>query len=74
MILLSLFFMYICICYGGVFENSLNIFFLGFLFSAIFSFIFCAAFCFIIVAINKISRMLKNRCLLSTYVMLSTIY
>ena len=74
MIFLSLFFMYICICYGGVFENSLNIFFLGFLFSAIFSFIFCAAICFIIVAINKISRMLKNRCLLSTYVMLSTIY
>ena len=74
MIFLSLFFTYICICYGGVFENSLNIFFLGFLFSAIFSFIFCAAICFIIVGINKISRMFKNKCLLSIYVVLSTIY
>ena len=74
MIFLSLFFTYICICYGGVFENSLNIFFLGFLFSVIFSFIFCAAICFIIVAIHKISRMFKNKCLLSIYVVLSTIY
>ena len=74
MIFLSLFFTYICICYGGVFENSLNIFFLGFLFSAIFSFIFCAAICFIIVGIHKISRMFKNKCLLSIYVVLSTIY
>ena len=74
MIFLSLFFTYICICYGGVFENSLNVFFLGFFFSAIFSFIFCAAICFIIVGINKISRMFKNKCLLSTYVVLSTIY
>ena len=74
MIFLSLFFTYICICYGGVFENSLNVFFLGFLFSALFSFIFCAVICFIIVGINKISRMLKNKCLLSTYVVLSTIY
>ena len=74
MIFLSLFFTYICICYGGVFENSLNVFFLGFFFSAIFSFIFCAVICFIIVVINKISRMFKNKCLLSTYVVLSTIY
>ena len=74
LILLSLFFAYICVCYGGVFENSINAFFLGFLFSFILSFVLCAVICFIIVSINKISRMLKNRCLLSAYVVLSTVY
>ena len=74
LILLSLFFGYICISYLGVFKESINAFFFGFLFSFIFSFIFCAAICFIIVSINKISRIFKNRCLLSTYVVLSTIY
>ena len=74
LILLSLFFAYICVCYGGVFENSINAFFLGFLFSFILSFVLCALICFIIVLINKISRMLKNRCLLSAYVVLSTVY
>jgi len=71
---LSLFFTYICISYGGVFKNSINYFFLGFLFSFIFSFIFCAVICFIIVGINKIARIIKNRCLLSTFVVLSTVY
>ena len=70
----SLFFTYICVSYAGVFKNSINYFFLGFLFSCIFSFIFCAAICFIIVGINKIARILKNRCLLSTYVVFSTVY
>ena len=70
----SLFFTYICVSYAGVFKNSVNYFFLGFLFSCIFSFIFCAAICFIIVGINKIARILKNRCLLSTYVVFSTVY
>ena len=72
--ILSLLIAYICISYGGVFKNSINAFFFGLLFSAIFSFIFCAVICFIIVGINKISRIFKNRCLLSTYVVLSTIY
>ena len=74
LILLSLFFGYICISYLGVFKESINAFFFGFLFSFIFSIIFCAVICFIIVSINKISRIFKNRCLLSTYVVLSTIY
>jgi len=70
----SLFFTYICVSYAGVFKNSVNYFFLGFLFTCIFSFIFCSAICFIIVGINKIARVLRNRCLLSTYVVFSTVY
>ena len=74
LMILGLFFSYICVSYGGVFPNSINAFFFGFLFSALLSFIICALFCFIIVSINKIARACKNRCLLSTYVVLSTIY
>ena len=74
LMILGLFFSYICVCYGGVFPNSINAFFFGFVFSALLSFIICALFCFIIVSINKIARACKNRCLLSTYVVLSTIY
>ena len=72
--ILSLFFSYICVSYGGVFKNSTNYFFFGLLFSVILSFAFCAVICFIIVGINKIARCLKNRCLLSTYVVFSTAY
>ena len=74
LIILSLLIAYVCISYGGVFTNSINAFFFGLLFSFIFSFVICAIICFVIVSFNKISRALKNRCLLSTYVVLSTIY
>ena len=70
----GLFVSYICICYGGVFPNSINAFFFGLLFSLILSFIVCAIICFIIMVINKIARILKNRCLLSAYIVLSTVY
>ena len=72
--LISLFISYMCINYGGIFKNSINAFFFGLLFSIILSFILCAIICFIIVSIYKISRILRNRCLLSTYIVLSTIY
>ena len=70
----SLFLSYICICYGAVFENSLDYFFLGFLFSGIFSFIFCGVVCIIIVGIGKLSRIFKKKCLLSIYIALSKVY
>ena len=74
LMIFSIFFAYICICYAGVFRNSISAFLYGFLFSFITSFILCALFCLIIVGIYKISKSLKNKCLLSTYVVLSTMY
>ena len=74
MMLLSILFIYFCICYGGVFHNSISAFFLGFLFSFIFSFILCALFCFIIVGAYWLGKKFKNKCLLSIYIVLSTMY
>ena len=74
MMALSLLFAYFCICYGGVFPNSISAFLLGFLFSFILTFILCAFFCFIIVVIYKIGKKYKNKCILSTYIVLSTMY
>ena len=74
MSLLTLFISYICIIYGEIFKNSINAFFFGLLFTVIFSFVICAVICFIIVSIYMISRKLKNKCLLSTYIVLSTVY
>ena len=71
---LSILFAYICICYAGVFRNSISYFILGFILSCIFSFIFCAFFCFIIVGTLWLGKKYKNKCLLSTYYVLSTIY
>jgi hypothetical protein len=67
MILLSILFIYFCICYGGVFHNSISAFFLGFLFSFIFSFILCALLCFIIVGAYWLGKKYKNKCILSIY-------
>ena len=72
--ILSILFSYICICYAGVFSNSISAFLLGFLFSFITSVIICALFCLIIVVIYRIGKKFKNRCLLSTYIVLSTMY
>ena len=74
MMLLSILFIYFCICYGGVFHNSISAFFLGFLFSFIFSFILCALFCFIIVGAYWLGKKFKNKCILSIYIVLSTMY
>ena len=74
LMIFSIFFAYICISYAGVFCNSISAFLYGFLFSFITSFILCALFCLIIVAIYKISKSFKNKCLLSIYVVLSTMY
>ena len=74
MMALSIFFAYICICYGGVFPNSISAFLYGFLFSFILSFIICAFFCLIIVSIYRIGKACKNRCILSIYIVLSTMY
>ena len=74
LIILSLFFSYICISFGGVFPNSINAFFFGLLFSYVLSFVICAIICLFIVAFNKISKAFKNKCLLSTFVVLCTIY
>ena len=70
----SILFAYICICYAGVFRNSISAFLLGFLFSFITSIILCALFCLIIVGIYWIGKKFKNRCILSTFIVLSTIY
>ena len=74
MFILSLFFAYICICYSEVFKNSISSILYGFLFSIIFSFFFCAVICLIIVCFYKTGKMFKNKCLFSTFVVLSTMY
>ena len=74
MLALTIFFAYICICYSEIFKKSVPSILLGFVFSIIFSFIFCAVFCLIIVSFYKLGKKFKNKCLLSTYLVLHTIY
>ena len=74
MFLLSVLFAYICICYSEVFKNSITGILYGFFFSIIFSFVFCAALCFIIVCFYKTGKTFKNKCLFSTFIVLSTMY
>ena len=71
---LTVFFGYICTCYGGVYKNSINYFLFGLLFSLIFSFIFCAAICFLIVGLYKVGKMYNSKCAISAYIVLSTLY
>ena len=71
---LNILFAYTCICYAGVFINSQGVFLLGLLLSLIFSFIFCAAICFLIVCLYRLGKYLENKCLISAYVVLSTLY
>lgn len=71
---LNCFIAYICICYGGVFHNSIGAFFYGLVFSLIFSFIFCAVFCLGIVSLYRLGKYLDSRCVKSAYVVLSTLY
>ena len=74
LMIFSILFAYICICYGGIFRNSISAFLYGFLFTCILTFIICALFCLIIVGIYRIAKYFKNRCLLSTFIVLSTMY
>ena len=74
LMVLNIFIGYICICYGGVFPNSIGAFLYGLLFSLIMSFIFCAAICFLIVCIYKLGNYLNNKCVVSAYIVLSTLY
>ena len=74
LMVLSILFSYFCICYGGIFRNSISAFLLGFLFSSILTFILCALICLIIVSIYRLAKYLKNKCILSTYIVLSTLY
>ena len=74
MIILSIFFAYICICYSEIFKKSIDSILYGFVFSIILSFIFCAIICLIIISVYKVGKKCKNKCLLSTYYILSTIY
>ena len=71
---LNILFAYTCICYAGVFINSQGVFLLGLLLSLIFSFIFCAVICFLIVCLYRLGKYLENKCLISAYVVLSTLY
>ena len=71
---LTIFFGYICTCYGGVYKNSINYFLFGILFSLIFCFIFCAAICFLIVGLYKLGKMYNSKCAISAYIVLSTLY
>ena len=72
--ILSLFIAYICVCYSEVFKNSVTSILLGFVFSLIFSFIFCAVICLIIITFYKVGKKFRNKCLLSTSVVFSTMY
>ena len=65
---------YICICYGGIYKNSMNAFLFGFAFTIIFSFIFCAIICFLIVSLYKIGKISNSKCIVSSYIVLSTLY
>ena len=71
---LTIFFGYICTCYGGVYKNSINYFLFAILFSLIFCFIFCAAICFLIVGLYKLGKMYNSKCAISAYIVLSTLY
>ena len=71
---LNIFIAYICICYGGVFTNSIGAFIYGLLFSLIFSFIFCALICLIIISLYRLGKYLDSKCLNSAYIVLSTLY
>ena len=71
---LTIFFGYICICYGAVYKNSINYFLFGLLFSVIFSFIFCAVICFLIVSLYKLGNFYNSKCVVSAYIVLSTLY
>ena len=70
----NVFIAYICICYAGVFLNSQGAFLFGLLFSLIFSFIFCAIFCLIIICLYRIGKFFNSRCVISAYIVLSTLY
>ena len=74
MLALNIIIAYICICYGGVFHNSIGAFLYGLLFSLCLSYIFCAFICFIIVCFYRLGKHLKSNCLNSAYNILSTIY
>ena len=65
---------YICTCYGGIYKNSMNSFLFGFVFSIISSFIFCAIICFLIVSLYKIGKISNSKCIVSSYIVLSTLY
>ena len=65
---------FICICYGGIFPNSVSGLILGFIVTFIFSLIFCAFICFFIVSVYRIGKRLNNKCLLSFHYVLTTIY
>ena len=71
---LTVFFGYICTCYGGVYKNSINYFLFGLLFSLIFSFIFCSAIKFLIVCLYKLCKIYNSKCAISAYIVLSTLY
>ena len=74
LIVLNVFISYICICYGGVFQNSIGAFIYGFIFSLIMSYLFCAVICFIIVCIYKLGKRFDNKCIVLTYTVCSTLY
>ena len=74
LMILNLLIAYICICYGGVFPNSIEAFLYGLFFSLILSFIICAIICFINVSIYKLGKCSNCKCLNYTYVFLSTLY
>ena len=74
LIVLNIFISYICICYGGVFPNSIGAFIWGFFYCLIMCYIFCAILCFIIVCVYKLGKYLNNKCVISAYIVLSTLY
>ena len=74
LICLNVFIAYICICYAGVFRNSIGAFLYAYLFCLIFAFIFCAIICFLIVCLYRIGKILKSKCIVSAYIVLSTLY
>ena len=74
LLVLNLLLGYICTCYGGLYKNSINAFLFGIVFSIIFSFIFCAIICFLIVSLYKIGKLTNSKCVVSAYIVLSTLY
>ena len=74
LMVITIFIGYICICYGGIYKNSINAFLFGILFSIILSFIFCGVLCFLIVVLYKIGKATNSKCVVSAYIVLSTLY
>ena len=73
-ITISVFFGYACVCYAGVFKNSVGGIIFSTFISLILSMIISAFISFMICLLYKAASSLDNKCMLSVYYALKTVY